>query len=89
MVANHREFKQERKFFFNKKPLSILNVALSFDKMVIDTKGRAKHDYMDIGGTSPWRGEGRIMQEQLSRVTQRAVTEDARAENNESINFIP
>jgi len=51
--------------------------------------GRAKHGYMDIGGTNPWMGEGRIMQEQLSRVTQGAVTENARAENNESINFIP
>ena len=43
---------------------------------------------MDIGGTSPWMGEGRIMQEQLSRVTQGAVTEDARAENNSSSNFM-
>ena len=28
------------------------------------------HDYMDIGGTSPWMDKGRIMQEQLSRVKQ-------------------
>ncbi len=32
-------------------------------------------DCMDTGGTSPWMGEGRIMQEQLSRVTHGAVTE--------------
>ena len=24
---------------------------------------------MDVGGTSPWMGEGRTMQEQLSRIT--------------------
>ena len=28
------------------------------------------HDYMDIGGTSPWMDKGRIMQELLSRVKQ-------------------
>jgi hypothetical protein len=31
---------------------------------------------MDAGGTSPWKGEGRIMQEQLSRATQEAKAED-------------
>jgi hypothetical protein len=35
-----------------------------------DAGVRATHDYMDAGGTSPWKGEGRTMQEQLSRVTQ-------------------
>jgi len=30
---------------------------------------------MDAGGTSPWMGEGRIMQEQLSRATQDAKAE--------------
>jgi len=30
---------------------------------------------MDAGGTSPWMGEGRTMQEQLSRATQGAVAE--------------
>ena len=28
------------------------------------------HDCMDAGGTNPWMGEGRTMQEQLSRATQ-------------------
>ncbi len=28
------------------------------------------NDYKDVRGTSPRKGEGRIMQEQLSRVTQ-------------------
>jgi len=32
-------------------------------------------DYRDVGGTSPWMGEGRTMQEQLSRATQGAVAE--------------
>jgi len=33
------------------------------------------HDYMDVGGTSPWTGEGRTMQEQLSRITSGTVIE--------------
>ena len=32
-------------------------------------------DYRDVGGTSPWMGEGRTMQEQLSRATKGAVAE--------------
>jgi hypothetical protein len=32
-------------------------------------------DCMDAGGTSPWMGEGRTMQEQLSRATQDAKAE--------------
>ena len=32
----------------------------------LDAEGWAKRDDMDIGGTSPWMGEGRIMQEQLT-----------------------
>ena len=31
------------------------------------------NDYMDIGGTRPRKDEGRIMQEQLSRVTQKLL----------------
>jgi len=30
---------------------------------------------MDAGGTSPWKGEGRTMQEQLSRAMQGAIVE--------------
>ncbi|SQH75340.1 protein of unknown function [Shewanella benthica] len=30
----------------------------------------------DAGGTSPWTGEGRIMQQQLSRATQELVAEE-------------
>jgi len=33
------------------------------------------HDCMDVGGTSPWTGEGRTMQEQLSRITSGTVIE--------------
>ena len=47
--------------------------------------------YRDVGGTSPWTGEGRTMQEQLSRATHDcmdaggramhgAIAEDAKAE---------
>ena len=32
---------------------------------------------LDAGGTSPWMGEGRIKQEQLSRATQDAKSERA------------
>jgi len=35
----------------------------------------AFEDCMDAGGTSPWTGEGRTMQEQLSRATPGAVAE--------------
>jgi len=47
---------------------------------------RLPHDCMDAGGTSPRMGEGRIMQEQLSRVMQEqlpkgAVVEQARDGN--------
>ncbi len=49
------------------------------------------NDCMDAGGTSPWKDEGRTMQEQLSRathdcmdaggrVTHGAVTEEAKAD---------
>ena len=31
------------------------------------------HDYTEVGGTSPWTGEGRTTQEQLSRVMQEQV----------------
>ena len=31
------------------------------------------HDYMDIGGTSPWMDKGRIMQEQLSTRTRSGI----------------
>jgi hypothetical protein len=33
------------------------------------------NDCMDAGGTSPWKGEGRTMQEQLSGATHGAVAE--------------
>ena len=51
----------------------------------MDAGGRATQEQlprakgMDAGGTSPRMGEDRIMQEQLSRVTQDAVTEEARS----------
>ena len=32
---------------------------------------------MDAGGTSPWMGESRTMQEQLSRVTQERLPSDS------------
>ena len=34
---------------------------------------------MDIGGTSPWMGEGRTMQEQLSRAMQEQLPSNCRA----------
>ena len=53
-------------------------------KILSGTNNRG-HDYMDVGGTSPGMGEGRTMQEQLSRtpkprVTHGAVTEEVRSD---------
>ena len=39
--------------------------------------------WSDLGGTRPRMVEGRIMQEQLSRVMHGAMTEDARTDNND------
>ena len=49
----------------------------NFKQALPGPKGEG-HDCKDAGDTSPWMGEGRIMQEQLSRATQDAVAEDAR-----------
>ena len=38
-------------------------------------KNKLGHNYRDVGGTSPWTGEGRTMQEQLSRITSGTVIE--------------
>src|SRR4030067_189935 len=35
-----------------------------------------RDDCMDAGGTSPWMGEGRTMQEQLSRAKPGAIADD-------------
>jgi hypothetical protein len=43
-------------------------------------EGRATHNSKDGVGTSPGMGEGRTMQEQLSRATQEAKAEDAVAD---------
>ena len=47
------------------------------------------HDYMDIGGTSPWMDKGRIMQEQLSRVKQDARTEEQLSTRTFAVVVIP
>jgi hypothetical protein len=41
-----------------------------------ENRGPMVHDHRDVGGTSPWMGEGRIMQEQLSRAMPGAIAED-------------
>ena len=39
------------------------------------------HDCTDAGGTSPWMGEGRTMQELLSRVTQERLPRRRRSDH--------
>ena len=41
-------------------------------------RNRWRHDCRDAGDTSPWTGEDRTMQEQLSRATQDAKADGSR-----------
>jgi len=63
-----------------RKNIYISVITLSFDAAAVVIPAT---DCMDAGGTSPWTGEGRTMQEQLSRATQ-----DAKAEAEAGIQII-